>query len=369
MPSLPHGADYEVLIAGAGPAGAVCATLLARAGIRVLLANGASGRKPRPTEVFSPATLRLIRHLELPAPDASRGTRTCRGVLSVWGLPGEQFFDYGLYACGQALMVDRQAYDALLVAAARAAGAAVLPSARPIAIERQEAGWRAADRHVNFIIDASGRTGSGVPQAIAPRRFDDRLVSFTTFHRGADIDTDVLLLEAVKDGWWYVAHHASGVSCIVYLSDADLVPRGEEARADHLRRSFAATRLIRERLGAPPAFVDHRVIDARTSERTRLAGATWLAVGDAAFSTDPLSGEGMRHALASADRAAAATVSLLRTGAEGALDAYAAWCREEHADQLHRWRDAYRAVAPRFHGELFWRRRIDGGAGERELAG
>jgi len=87
--------DADVVIMGAGPAGAVCATLLARAGVRVAVARG-SGRNvrnirnirySRPAEVFSPSTLRLLRHLDLPAPGAGHAARTCRGVLSVWGAP------------------------------------------------------------------------------------------------------------------------------------------------------------------------------------------------------------------------------------------------------------------------------------------
>src|SRR6478672_7341740 len=105
---------YDVMILGGGPAGTACAILLARGGMRVVLASTVTARHRRPAEVLSPMTLRLIRRLALPEPGVAHGARRCRGALSVWGGRDEQFFDYQIYACGNALMIDRRTFDAEL---------------------------------------------------------------------------------------------------------------------------------------------------------------------------------------------------------------------------------------------------------------
>ncbi|HEY7446249.1 MAG TPA: FAD-dependent monooxygenase, partial [Vicinamibacterales bacterium] len=59
---------WDVLIAGAGPAGSIAATLLARAGARVLLLDRA--RFPRDKlcgDSLNPGTLALLRRLNVSA--------------------------------------------------------------------------------------------------------------------------------------------------------------------------------------------------------------------------------------------------------------------------------------------------------------
>jgi flavin-dependent dehydrogenase len=350
----------EVLIAGAGPAGAACATLLAREGVHVLLVDNSTPRE-RPTEVFAPATLRAIRGLGLPVPPVGEAAGVCRGVLSVWGLPEKQFYDYELYACGAALAVDRNAYDRCLIAAAHSAGVDIVCGAVNL-IAGDAAGWRAVingtEVRARVLVDATGRSSRTVSAAIPPRRFRDRLVSFA-FRSDTDLASDVLLLEAVHDGWWYASGQPDSSSSLVYLSDSDLVPRAKTARAEHFRRSFEATALLRAYFSTTPDFDGYSGLDARTGGRSAAAGASWLCVGDAAFSSDPLSGQGTRRAFESAQQAAAVTVACLRYGRHAALDEFATWCAEAQTRQLVQRRRAYASVTPVFHGQTFWRRRIE----------
>ena len=79
--------DYDVAVAGAGPAGSVFALLAARAGYRVLLAERSSFEKPRfgetaPPELRAALTRIGLDHLAR-APCARRARTPCPGSRSV----------------------------------------------------------------------------------------------------------------------------------------------------------------------------------------------------------------------------------------------------------------------------------------------
>ena len=354
-------AVYDVAIVGAGAAGSAAAVLLARAGVRVALVMRSVTGRERPAEVCSPATLRLMRTLGLPMPDRAHQARVCRGVLSAWDSPAPQFFDYGLLACEPALALDRSAYDAALVAAARAAGAAVLVDRGPASVARRRASWIiGGDRthlHAGWLIDASGRSGGLAPVMTSRRCFSDRLVACTMRqpgHDASDPRADLLLLAAVRGGWWYVSQPASGAASVVYLTDADLLPRTAAARSAHLARAFDEARLLHD-LAAAPVFDSHRVADARTSHRLSVAGDGWMAIGDAALSVDPLSGEGLRLAIASA---AAASGALLAARAGGPpSEPFDQWYGDQRTKQRGAAAAAYAPVVRRFADDPFWQRR------------
>jgi len=352
---------YDVAVVGAGAAGATAALLLARAGVRVVLMTTTSTRSDRPTEVCSPTTLRLMRALGLPSPDAASHARECRGVLSAWDTPSPQFFDYGLFACEPALAIDRPAYDAALVAAAQTAGAAVVTHRGPATVARAGRTWMLSSAstrvHAGWLVDASGRGGGLAPRITSRRCFSDRLVACAMRQPRRDapsVHDDLLLLAAVRGGWWYASWNGSADATIVYLTDADLLPRAASARSAHLARAFDEARLLHDGLEAPP-FTAHRVADARTSHRPQVAGDGWMAIGDAALSVDPLSGDGLRLAIASAAAASDALIAA-RAGVP-ASEGFTTWYREQWIEQRRAATAAYAPVVQRFTDDAFWRRR------------
>jgi flavin-dependent dehydrogenase len=356
------GEQFDVAVVGAGVAGAAAAALLARAGARVALVARDGVGSSRPAETCSPATLRLIRALDLPQPDAQHGARTCRGVLSTWDAPDPQFFDYALRACEPALAIDRSAYDSALVSAARAAGASVVTAGRQQAVARCGSTWTVGGGRTRvraaFLVDATGRGGGLLPAVTSRRRFGDRLVA-CSFRQprleGSNVYTDLLLLAAVRGGWWYVSQSGGDEASVVYLTDADLLPRTASARSSHFARAFRDAPLLQDAL-APPQSLAVRVADARTSHRLAVAGDGWMAVGDAALSVDPLSGEGLRLAIASAAAAKEAVVSL-GTMSGGARERFADWYRDQEVEQRRFGALAYAPAVHRFADDPFWQRR------------
>src|SRR5213079_968335 len=112
---------FDVIVAGAGPAGAVCATVLARGGARVLLLDRA--RFPRDKlcgDTINPGTVAILRRLGLTG-------RFESAALPVDGMivTGERGVRVrAAYADdARGLALSRRTLDAALVAEAAAAGA------------------------------------------------------------------------------------------------------------------------------------------------------------------------------------------------------------------------------------------------------
>ena len=132
-------------------------------------------------------------------------------MLSAWDAPDPQFFDYALRACESAVAIDRSAYDATLVAAARAAGASVVTAGRRTAVARCGTMWSVDSGRTSvraaWLVDATGREGGLMPAVTSRRQFTDRLVA-CSFRQPRDVHPDLLLLAAVRGGWWYVSQSA-----------------------------------------------------------------------------------------------------------------------------------------------------------------
>src|SRR5437763_1465646 len=116
----------DVLIIGAGPAGAVAATVLARAGARVVLLDRA--RFPREKlcgDTVNPGTIEVLRRLDLNDAVERRGLRVDGMIVTgEGGVVVEGRYPPGVF--GRALV--RRELDWALLQRAIAAGAAFEPS-------------------------------------------------------------------------------------------------------------------------------------------------------------------------------------------------------------------------------------------------
>jgi len=113
----------EVLVAGAGPAGSVAALVLARAGVRVLVVDRAQfPRHKLCGDTLNPGALAQLRRLAIAGPVEAAGVPlTGMAVTAPWGSAVEADYPRGVTG----LAVSRRDLDALLLDAARRAGARV----------------------------------------------------------------------------------------------------------------------------------------------------------------------------------------------------------------------------------------------------
>jgi flavin-dependent dehydrogenase len=311
----------DVAIAGGGPAGALAGLLLARRGWRVRLFD--RERFPRPKlcgDSINPGALALLaRHLDL-TPLHAIG-QPIRG-MRLSGPGGVAV--HGTYPDGVAgLSVPRADFDAWLIAEAARAGVTVVertPVRGPRVNGGHVTGIRVGaagcerDHPARLVIGADGRRSTlaaALGLARTPRR--PRRWALGAYMHGVD-GVDAAYGEMhVRDGRYLgIAPTPTGATnvCLVVPYDA-----ARAAMADPGAAILAAARL--DRWTAPrfaaAALIAPAVVLGPMAMDVPVPGAPGLLLaGDAAGFIDPMTGDGIRLALAGAELAADVADEVLR---------------------------------------------------------
>lgn len=349
----------EVAVIGGGPAGSVCARELARRGHSVVLLERSICARSRLGETCGPSlrrwlegkcSLPLPRHIYRPLPT----------FYSAWGSEELDGRSFAFWHAGDGLVLDRGAFDEWLLNSAREAGVTVLRGFSVEYARRHEAGWMLGslcERTVTarFIVEASGRAGKSVVHADAHRFFTDKLVCLSVEFVGEGTHDSLALIESCSQGWWYWVCLPNCKQLLALFTDADLV-KSQKARAQTLNSLLSATRHVR-RFSSPILKGSHvRISDARTSARKVLWRDSWLPVGDAAWSLDPLSGNGIERAVKSGLEAARAVSEMIDGKGEAGLRSFALATANDFSESLAA-QSRYYAAELQWRDTDFWRRR------------
>jgi flavin-dependent dehydrogenase len=355
----------DVLILGAGPTGAVAALNLAPTR-RVILVEWKPQAARRIGEALPPAARRLLTEMGLFETFIAEGHAPCYGNRAVWGNVDPVDTDFLRDPDGHGWHLDRARFDGWLRRAAIARGAEILTPARLVAVEPGGEGWRAqlatargqVDVAAAFAIDAGGRAAPLARRLGAQRRATDRLVcgwihgGARPLGRGAGLTT----VEAVEDGWFYTAPLPEERRVLAFLTDADLPAAVIARNGARLAECATATREIRAVL-AESKFtpIVGGFTAAHSSVLEPCAAEGWLAAGDASLSFDPLSAQGLLHAL------------FTGLAAAEAADAYLLGDRDVGPQYLqlmdgiqrgyHKHLDLCYATETRWPSSPFWKRR------------
>jgi len=324
----------DVAVVGGGPAGALLATHLARAGQRVVVLEATPTWHWHAAGVFaSPAAVAELRAADVPA-ETLRVVARSIPAMRVETRDGTMFrLTYGAGSeSDPPVGFARWALDPALLAMAVAAGAEVRRPASVTAV-RSASGPDPAQltirgRHgeestllARIVVGADGhrsvvaRTlGVDRPALLGAR------IGFSWHIHDADDDPPrdarMVLLDGAYCGLAPVPGGRINVGIVLASARwrAALAARGAAVLGADVLRAIPSAQGVAEpwRTGEPvdaiagAAPLGHRV--------TRRAGAGWILVGDAAGFLDPFTGEGLHRALVSARLGAEATAAALRAG-------------------------------------------------------
>jgi flavin-dependent dehydrogenase len=353
---------FDVVVIGGGPAGSITAMLLARSGCSVAIVDQPRGGGMSIGETLPPQASKLITALGLSGKFQAQGHRPSPGIVSVWGSaePWANDFLYSIH--GNGWHIDRRKFNAMLTEEATGAGAVFFEAAEIEDCAQDDRGWclrvsRSGAPHAltcRFAVDARGRCPAG---AFGPSRRTvfDRLVAVAALCPPAPhhSPSDYTFIEAVDEGWFYSALLPSSEYIVAYMTDGDIYAAARSRNPAYLENQLAKAPNTRERIaGALPNF---RSFSAVTSPRASVAQPTWLAVGDAARSYDPLSGLGLYTAMSMASEAAPIVMELLEGNKKRIADS-------EHSNreafaQYQQVRQDYYAKERRWPNSDFWCRR------------
>ena len=311
----------DVLIAGAGPAGSIAATVLARAGARVLVLDRA--RLPRPKlcgDTLNPGALTVLQRLGLGC--AAAASIPLAGMI-VTGEDGVRV--EGRYDAVSGRGISRSELDSALMMAAAGAGARIEQgvlvrepivdsSARDPVVTGLTVAGRSGKRiqiRARLVIAADGRY-SRVARALGlshaapwPRRW-----AIGAYFENVQGMTDFGEMHVRRTHYMGVAPLANGLTnaCVVTPDPGGQLPAKlltTRLKSDpQLADRFADARMV-----STPICLGPLAVDACAAGLPGL-----LLAGDAAGFVDPITGDGLRFAIRGAELAAREALEALEQG-------------------------------------------------------
>lgn len=348
----------DVLVAGRGVAGCATAIALRRRGLSVVLAQSVDGIGGFGAELLDGSARAFGESIGLDEFLACSDALALVSVRASWG--DSDVYEHCPIRGGW--FVDKQQLAAVLAANARDLGVVFVD--RDVAAIEPTIGWRWSigfrgtgdDARAAFVVDATGRRATVASLLGVTRLTRDRMVAVVSTgpsRRGSPLAAK-LHLEAAQSGWWYAAPSPPGSLTSAFVTVPD--PLGPHTAANLWAEGLRTAPMIRALLdeSGPIGAVVGR--NASVSQLVSPAGEGWLAVGDASAQYDPLSGQGLAHALQTAVEGATA-IELYLAGSDLRLARYAATelarCEKHLMDRAVQY-----GSATRWQNERFWLERL-----------
>lgn len=340
--------DADVIVVGAGPAGAAAAFHLARCGIGVLLLDAASFPRDKVCGDFvGPVALRELADLGVTRrPELQRANKVIGASLH---LDGERMVTRhlpdapGLPAFGR--VIPRADLDHWIVDAAVGAGADLVERTKIAGIEIGPGSATvigasegspvrlrarvviAADGSNSKLARLLDRRGDRRGDARTPIAKKDRIVAVRAYYtdvRGPGDRCDMYFSHGSFPGYYWLFPTSATTANVGLGMVMETTPPTDGHLRTMLLDVVERDPALRERLG--DATIDGRVLGwplSTFNHRQRIVGDGLLLAGDAAGLINPLNGEGIQYALLSGRWAATAVVEALRTSGAGTVPAVA----------------------------------------------
>jgi geranylgeranyl reductase family protein len=314
----------DVIIVGGGPAGSSTAFALARAGVNVMIVDRDRFPRDKPcAEYLSPQASRVLHDMGVLERIESLAPSRLAGMIvrapSGRRLRGDFAASHGYRGFrDRGLAIRRHVLDAILLSAARAAGARVIEGTRVVDIVRDGA------RRVRGVRTSSGEMSAAIVvgadglRSVVGRRLGlvragrfPRRVALVSHWRGIAELGEYGEMHVERDGYVGIAPVDAGL-----VNVAIVIPASRAASIRGDAASFA-DRWIAKRSHLAPRFSGSRreggvVATGPFNVRARRAWAPGaLLVGDAADFFDPFTGEGIYAALRGGEMAATAARRVL----------------------------------------------------------
>jgi flavin-dependent dehydrogenase len=231
-----------------------------------------------------------------------------RETVSLWGSSNPVTWSAMCNPYGAGLAITRSSFDEVLLEAAGKAGATVMRDAWARRADGRPGSWdvevsRSGDVgsiQADFLVLASGGRGSGLVRRVNGNRAAQ--LALTASVGASEVAArHALYLERVDSSRWaYALPDVRGGFFVGICSDRRSPNRVDQRAAGAFRMEFARTRLLSAILPGPGVHASVVTCPAGPRRYDVVIGRRWLAVGDSAFMSNPLSGMGIDFAVESA---------------------------------------------------------------------
>ncbi len=328
------GSAYDVVVIGGGPAGSTTATLLAQAGLRVVLFERAKFPRFHIGESLIPETYWVLKRLGM-LPKMQQSHFIKKYSVQFVNSVGKQsapfyFWDNKPHECSQTWQVVRSEFDQMMLENAREHGAeahdgvhvvdVLFDGDRATGVRIAEGDGPRREVSARVVVDASGQAG------LLQNRFKLRLWdpvlnkgAIWTYWKGAYRDTGkdegatMVLQTADRKGWfWYIPLHDDIVS-VGIVAPFDEIFRGRTDHEGTYTEEVQKCPAVTARLTSATRATGYFATRDYSYRSTVVSGDGWVLVGDAFQFLDPLYSSGVLLALKSGELAADAIIDGLKS--------------------------------------------------------
>ncbi|MER8733566.1 tryptophan 7-halogenase [Mesorhizobium sp. M0166] len=298
----------DVCVVGAGPAGVAAALRLADLGRDVCLVAPSPLGKNRRWESLTPGALKILNALGLGTALANAHCQPSHVAAVTWG------GDVNRASHAETtFLVDRTCFDACLMDAARRRGVRLLTPAVASRPQNIGSAWllpittnqTIASIHAAHIIDATGRKALSGGRR---RRLSPATLALCARWRGRPHVRNATRIEATAGSWLWSASLVEGIHyAAVFVDPRSLRVAGDTPAATFLAAVNGSSLRWDGALGSTVTACDASAIGI-----ARAPGMDGIiAAGEAAFSLDPLSSQGIQRALVDGQQSAIVVNTLI----------------------------------------------------------
>lgn len=324
MSSVP--ARVDVVVIGAGPAGAIASAILQKKGYQVLVLERDTFPRFSIGESLLPQCMVYIAEAGMLEAVQRYGFQYKNGAAFGWGdrYSYYDFEDKFSPGPGTTFQVERASFDKLLADEASAQGVDIRYAHTTTALdtdgELARVGYTDADGNTGevqcrFVLDASGfgRVVSRLKELEEPSDFPVRQAAFTHLDdhipEDSSFDRNKILITVhpeERDIWYWLIPFSDGRSSLgVVASEEKLAKRGGGDPLELLQNCVAEAPVLADLLRNAEYGYPARQITGYSCNVKRLAGDKFALLGNAGEFLDPVFSSGVTIAMRSASNAAA----------------------------------------------------------------
>lgn len=207
-----------------------------------------------------------------------------------------------------------------------------------------------------YIIDATGRKAS-VCRHLGINKIElDSQMTISFWHELQGNIPRQIWIEATENGWWYLSPNASNQVNCMFFTMKEIIPKGKDL-LPFLRAELFRTQHIKDIVKpSDKELREIKMMPSGTSCLKQPYGKNWLAIGDAAFSYDPISSYGITSAIATGFYGAHAVAGQL-ANEEDAFLAYRYILENGAKSYLKKLNHQY-DMEKRWENSFYWKNRL-----------